>query len=131
MKVATADGATDVSQVIAAIDWVVQHRKDNGMNIRVINLSYGTSSTQSYVLDPLAHAVENAWRAGIVVVAAAGNDGAGRALTMPAADPYVIAVGATDHRGTRARWTTTPSPRSPTPAPAPGRPTCSPPASRW
>ena len=99
MKVANADGATDVSQVIAAIDWVVQHRKDNGMNVRVINLSYGTSSTQSYVLDPLAHAVENAWRAGVVVVAAAGNDGSGRALTMPAVDPYVIAVGATDHRG--------------------------------
>ena len=99
MKVATADGATDVSQVIAAIDWVVQHRKDNGMNVRVINLSYGTSSTQSYVLDPLAHAVENAWRAGVVVVAAAGNDGTGHALTMPAVDPYVIAVGATDHRG--------------------------------
>ena len=63
MKVATADGVTDVSQVIAAIDWVVQHRNGNGMNVRVINLSYGTSSTQSYVLDPLAHAVENAWRA--------------------------------------------------------------------
>ncbi len=99
MKVATADGATDVSQVIAAIDWVVQHRKDNGMNVRVINVSYGTSSTQSYVLDPLAHAVENAWRAGIVVVAAAGNDGAGQPLTLPAVDPYVIAVGSTDHRG--------------------------------
>ena len=99
MKVATADGATDVSQVIAAIDWVVQHRKDNGMNVRVINLSYGTSSTQSYVLDPLAHAVENAWRSGVVVVVAAGNDGAGRALTMPAVDPYVIAVGASDHKG--------------------------------
>ena len=99
MKVATADGATDVSQVIAAIDWVVQHRKDNGMNVRVINLSYGTSSTQSYVLDPLAHAVENAWRAGVVVVAAAGNDGTGRMLTMPAVDPFVIAVGATDHQG--------------------------------
>ena len=100
MKVATGDGAADVSQVIAAIDWVVQHRKDNGMNVRVINLSYGTSSDQSSVVDPLAHAVENAWRAGLVVVAAAGNDGAGQPLTMPAVDPYVIAVGASDHRGT-------------------------------
>ena len=35
-----------------------------------------------------------------MVVAAAGNDGAGQALTMPAADPHVIAVGASDHRGT-------------------------------
>jgi serine protease AprX len=101
MKVGTADGGVDVSQVIAAIDWVVQHRNDNGMNVRVLNLSYGTPSTQSYLLDPLAHAVENAWRAGIVVVAAAGNDYTSTPrLTMPAADPYVIAVGAVNHVGT-------------------------------
>ena len=37
---------TDVSQVIAAIDWVVEHRHDSDMNIRVISLSYGTNSTQ-------------------------------------------------------------------------------------
>lgn len=100
VKVAAADGGTDVSQVIAAIDWVVQHRNDDGLNVRVINLSYGTHSTQPYTIDPLAYAVENAWRKGIVVVAAAGNDGSGAALTMPAADPYVIAVGAVDHIGT-------------------------------
>lgn len=100
MKVATADGGADVTQIIAAIDWVVQHRHDNGMNVRVINLSYGTASTQSYLLDPLAAAVENAWRAGIVVVVAAGNNGkATSTLTMPAVDPYVIAVGAVDHVG--------------------------------
>ena len=102
VKVATADGGADVSQVIAAIDWVVQHRKDAGMNIRVINLSYGTHSTQPYTVDPLAYAVENAWRKGIVVVAAAGNDGAGNQLTMPAADPYAIAVGAVDHLGSNS-----------------------------
>jgi serine protease AprX len=101
MKVAAADGGADVSQVVAAIDWVVQHRRDNGMDVRVINLSYGTRSLQSYELDPLAHAVENAWRAGIVVVVAAGNDGLDvQTLTMPAMDPYVLAVGAVDHRGT-------------------------------
>jgi serine protease AprX len=37
LKVATADGGTDVSQVIAAVDWVVQHAHDPGLNIRVIN----------------------------------------------------------------------------------------------
>ncbi len=100
VKVATADGGADVSQIIAAIDWVVQHRNDAGFNIRVINLSYGTHSTQPYTVDPLAYAVENAWRKGIVVVAAAGNDGAGNQLTMPAADPYAIAIGAVDHVGT-------------------------------
>ncbi|NNL14508.1 MAG: S8 family serine peptidase [Acidimicrobiia bacterium] len=94
VKVATRNGATDVSQVIAAIDWVVQHRDDNGMNIRVINLSFGTDSTQSYYLDPLAFAVEQAWNRGIVVVVAAGNDGNSSALRNPASDPFVIAVGA-------------------------------------
>jgi serine protease AprX len=101
MKAATGDGGGDVSQVIAAVDWVVRHRRDNGLNVRVINLSYGTRSPQSYTSDPLARAVENAWRAGIVVVVAAGNDGETMTrLTMPAADPYVIAVGASDHLGT-------------------------------
>lgn len=103
LKVASADGGADVSQVIAAIDWVVQHRRQNGLNIRVINLSYGTHSTQPYTVDPLAFAVENAWNKGIVVVAAAGNDGAGQQLTMPAADPHVLAVGAVDHIGTSSQ----------------------------
>jgi serine protease AprX len=96
VKVADSHGAVDVSQVIAAIDWVVQHRNDNGMNIRVLNLSFGTDGTQDYRLDPLAYAVEAAWDAGIVVVVAAGNDGNGSLLRNPAIDPYVIAVGAAD-----------------------------------
>jgi serine protease AprX len=100
IKVADKDGATDVSQVIAAIDWVIQNKNANGMNIRVINLAFGTDSTQSYILDPLAYAAEQAWHAGIVVVVAAGNDGNNNALRNPAIDPYVIAVGAVDHAGT-------------------------------
>src|SRR5205823_4058136 len=105
VKVATADGGTDVSQVIAAIDWVVQHRRDNGLNIRVLNLSYGTNSTQYYGVDPLAYAVEQAWDAGIVVVAAAGNSGyqtkgSSPALANPAYDKRIIAVGASDSMGT-------------------------------
>jgi serine protease AprX len=104
VKVATADGATDVSQVIAALDWVVQHRKDEGMDVRVVNLSFGTESTQSYLLDPLAHAAEVAWRKGLVVVVSAGNNGNGTdRLTNPALDPYVLAVGASDDLGTERR----------------------------
>ncbi|RJK97248.1 peptidase S8 and S53 subtilisin kexin sedolisin [Vallicoccus soli] len=99
VKVGASDGGADVSQVIAAVDWVVAHRAETGT--RVINLSYGTLSQQPAAVDPLARAVENAWRKGIVVVASAGNDGlASPRLAMPAEDPYVIAVGAVDHRGT-------------------------------
>jgi serine protease AprX len=101
VKVADALGQTDVSQVLAAIDWVVQHQNDNGMNIGVLNLSYGTDSSQSYVLDPLAYAAEQAWLHGIVVVVAAGNQGNNsNGLDDPAIDPYVIAVGAANTNNT-------------------------------
>jgi serine protease AprX len=104
LKVGVADGGADVSQVIAAIDWVVQHRNDNGLNIRVLNLSYGTNSTQPYQVDPLAYAVEQAWNAGIVVVAAGGNSGyqkgaSSTGLADPAYDPEIVAVGAADTMG--------------------------------
>jgi serine protease AprX len=95
VKVAGANGAVDVSQVLAAIDWVVMHRDDEGFNIRVLNLSFGTDSSQSYLLDPLAYAAEVAWHQGIVVVASVGNQGGSAPrVSDPAIDPYVIAVGA-------------------------------------
>ncbi len=107
VKAGASDGSVDVSQVVAAIDWVVTNKDSH--DIRVLNLSYGTLSEQSVRLDPLAHAVQNAWRAGIVVVIAAGNDGdeGPSPLNMPAADPYVIAVGSADHNGSSrlADWT--------------------------
>ena len=101
VKVADAMGAADVSQIIAAIDWVVQNKTTGGLNIRVLNLSFGTNTTHPYSIDPLCHAVEAAWRKGITVIAATGNAGyymtpGGAGLTSPARDPYVISVGATD-----------------------------------
>ena len=101
VKVGGTTGATDVSQVIAALDWVVQHRRANGLNIRVVNLAFGTNGAQRYELDPLTYAAEVAWRKGIVVVVAAGNAGkASGQLSNPAYDPYVLAVGADDTKGT-------------------------------
>jgi serine protease AprX len=101
VKAGATDGGVDVSQVIAAINWVVDHRNDNGLRIRVLNLSFGTDAVQSYQVDPLAFAVERAWDAGIVVVVAAGNDGlAVPQLANPAYDPDIIAVGADDPNGT-------------------------------
>jgi serine protease AprX len=101
IKVGVTNGAVDVSQTIAAIDWVVEHRNDDPKNpIRVVNLAYGTDGTQDYKVDPLTFAVENAWRKGIVVVVAAGNGGVDSKLANPAYDPYVLTVGATDTRNT-------------------------------
>ena len=54
----------------------------------MLNLSYGSTAQQAYTLDPLAQAAEQAWKHGIVVVAAAGNDGKkARELANPAYDP--------------------------------------------
>jgi serine protease AprX len=95
VKVADNSGAVDVSQVIAAIDWVVQHRRSNGLNIRVLNLSYNTSGTQDPLLDPLSKAVENAWNHGIFVVVSAGNEGRGaQSLASPATNSRVMSVSA-------------------------------------
>ena len=103
VKVGAADGAADVTQVIAAIDWVTQHAHDPGLNIRVISLSYGTDSAQDATVDPLAQAAEQAWKHGIVVVAAAGNDGKkSKQLADPGYDPYLIAAGGDDPKGTLA-----------------------------
>ncbi len=91
VKVAGQSGAVDVSQVIAGVDWVVDHAAE--LNIKVLNLSYSSGSTLGYTTDPLSYAVERAWRAGITVVVAAGNDGRNEfKLGMPAQNPYVIAV---------------------------------------
>jgi serine protease AprX len=94
VKVAGATGETNIAQVIAGIDWVIEHKNDNGLNIRVLNLSLGIGGMQSSSGDPLAAAVERAWLAGIVVVAAAGNRGNSAGVDSPATSPYVIAVGA-------------------------------------
>ncbi|MEV4140999.1 S8 family serine peptidase [Dactylosporangium sp. NPDC049742] len=104
LKIGTSTGAVDVSQMIAAIDWVVAHRNDDAANpIKVLNLSYGSGGSGQSWTDPLQFAVEKAWQAGIVVVAAAGNNGnAAGTLTNPAVDDWVLAVGATATNGTTA-----------------------------
>ena len=78
-------------------------------NIRVINMSLGRPVFESYTLDPVDQAVEAAWKAGIVVVCAAGNNGRFTptngfgTIGVPANDPAVLTVGATMTEGTATR----------------------------
>jgi serine protease AprX len=97
VKVAGADGVTSLVRVLMALDWVRRNRDSDGLHIRVLNLSFGVNSRRSYVSEPLAYAAEQLWNRGVTVVAAAGNraDGTG-SLDLPAADPFLIAVGASD-----------------------------------
>lgn len=97
------------SSVIAAIEEAIALQSQ--YNIRVINLSLGRPVYESYSVDPLCQAVEAAWQAGIVVVAAAGNDGRDDSvgnkgygtIDAPGNDPYIITVGAMKTMGTPQR----------------------------
>lgn len=100
LKIAGRDGSADVTHVLAALQWAVSFK--DVYNIRVINLSLGTDSSQDYRIDPLNQAVERAWQAGIVVVVSAGNHGpSSGTISKPADDPFVVTVGATNDHTTQ------------------------------
>ncbi|MET0647192.1 MAG: S8 family serine peptidase [Pyrinomonadaceae bacterium] len=108
LRVLNSQGTGSVSQLLAAIDWIKTNRTT--YNIRVVNLSLGTAAVDSYTVDPLCLAVRGLVDSGIVVVAAAGNegrDGAGNKIYgqihSPGNDPSVITVGAANTFGTDAR----------------------------
>jgi subtilisin family serine protease len=73
------------SDVAAAVDYATS------AGAQVINMSFGGTQNPAVV----AASVQNAWNAGAVLVAAAGNDGASEQF-YPAALPNVVAVVATD-----------------------------------
>lgn len=109
LKALGADGNGRISDVIAAIDFAVANK--DALNIRIINLSVATGVYESYNTDPLTVAARRAVEAGIVVVAAAGNNGRdpqGRTrhggVTAPGNAPWVLTVGASSHMGTADRF---------------------------
>ncbi|HET9076612.1 MAG TPA: S8 family peptidase [Acidimicrobiales bacterium] len=103
IKVAGANGQTDLATVIAGVEWAIAHRQAD--HIRVLNLSLGFRPVVSALLDPLDRAVEAAWNDGIVVVTSAGNAGPfNGTILSPGDDPLAITVGALDDMAT-------PSPR--------------------
>jgi serine protease AprX len=117
LRVLGDDGSGVASDVIDAIDWTVAHRHE--YNVQVINLSLGAPVMQPYRDDPLCEAVERAVRAGIVVVAAAGNYGRKAdgtsvygGIATPGNSPFAITVGALDTHGTAIRSDDTLAPYS-------------------
>ena len=109
LRVLDANGGGSDSAVIAAIQQAIALKSK--YNIRVINLSLGRPVMESYKTDLLCQAAESAYKAGIVVVVAAGNEGRNNSfgtngyglITSPGNDPYVITVGAMRTMGTVSR----------------------------
>jgi serine protease AprX len=122
VRVLGDDGVGNTSDVIAGIDWVIANKAK--YNIKIMNLSLGHAVTEPVAFDPLCAAVERAYRAGIIVVAAAGNAGKTPdgtpvlgGIASPGNSPFAITVGATNTFGTALRdddKVTTYSSRGPT-----------------
>jgi subtilisin family serine protease len=77
-----ADGTASIAAIVEGINWAIENR------MNVINMSFGTSQNNA----AMRQAIRRAARAGIVMVASAGNNGG--AVEYPAAYPEVVAVGA-------------------------------------
>ena len=78
--------------------WVTRQRERYG--IRIVNVSCGGDYEASYQEDGLSRAAEAATRAGLLVVAAAGNlgDRPGHPVLPPASAPSVLTVGGLDDK---------------------------------
>jgi thermitase len=93
-KVLSDTGFGSSSGLANGINWAVSK------NAKVINMSLAVGASIT-----LETAVNNAWNAGVVLVAAAGNGGNENKF-YPGAYPNVIAVGATDNNDAKASFST-------------------------
>lgn len=95
VKVLNDNGSGSASRIANGINWAIE--KD----AKIINMSLGLRVSSR----TLETAVNNAWNAGAVIVAAAGNTGT-QAKIYPGAYPNVIAVAATDNKDAKASFST-------------------------
>lgn len=94
IKVLDENNVAPISRIVEGIYWAIDH------DINIINMSFGTSTPS----EALKSAIKDAYNHGILLVAAAGNNGEGKTSTIeyPAAYDEVIAVGSVDSMGNRA-----------------------------
>lgn len=84
VKVLDGENKAPLSRIIEGIYWCIEQ------DMNIINMSFGTPVYSK----ALEQAVKDAYDAGLLMVAAAGNDG--EAVEYPAAFPEVMAVAATN-----------------------------------
>lgn len=96
VKVLDHRGDGNISDVLAGLQWVIDNKRK--YNIRIVNISVGTSSKEN--LDEnslLVQGVNAVWDQGIIVVVAAGNNGPGpMSISTPGISRKVITVGSSD-----------------------------------
>ncbi|MFN4220487.1 MAG: S8 family peptidase [bacterium] len=108
IKVLDKQGSGSLSNIIKAIYWAIQNK--DKYNIRVLSMSLGASSVIKEKDDLIAKAVEDATKAGLVVVIAAGNSGPlSETIGTPGISQYAITVGAYDDKNTPSLEDDTPA----------------------
>jgi len=99
VKVLDSEGFGSFFDVAEGVDFAVNFTQGGNKPVKVINLSLGGESPSL----TLQRAIDRAVVAGVVVVAAVGNEGRST-IGFPASLPNVIAVGAVDARKQRAPY---------------------------
>lgn len=95
LKVLDRFGNGSRAQVLRAFRWILDHREQ--YRIRIVNISVGTTCRSVSDQDVLIQGVEKLWDEGLVVVAAAGNQGPKPgSVTAPGSSRKVITVGSSD-----------------------------------
>lgn len=103
VQVATADGSTSLSRVLAGLQ-AVADRAATDPSVQVVSLSLSTGSPLPPAIDPLMRGLDRLWLNGLTVVVAAGNDGPkNNTVTSPGSDPLLVTVGSVDEHGTPVR----------------------------
>jgi serine protease AprX len=103
VQVATADGTTSLSRVLAGLQAVSDAARADS-SVRVVSLALSTGSPLPPSADPLSRALDRLWARGLTVVTSAGNDGPDQGtVSSPGSDATLITVGALDEHGTSSR----------------------------
>lgn len=93
IKALSKNGDSNSNVILDAMQWVYENHKN--YNISVVCMSFGANFNDHF--DPLCKGAEALWKAGITVVAAAGNSGPNlNTIKSPGNSPYIITVGALD-----------------------------------
>lgn len=96
LKVLNQNGEGHIDHVLDAISWILNHYME--YRIRIVNISIGSSRGKHFSEEsPLVRGVNSLWKAGLVVLTAAGNHGPSpSSIGAPGNSRKIITVGSSD-----------------------------------
>ncbi len=100
VKVLDKFGNGNINNVVKGLQWILDN--ESKYNIRIVNISVGTPAKKMYDEQSLlVKKVDELWNRGLIVLAAAGNNGPGKkSIGAPGISRKIITVGASDDSNT-------------------------------